>query len=667
MSTEITVRGSFASSQPPERGTVHASIGYEGTSMEPVYAQVARDLETVQTSVARLKVGDDPSVTWWSAEQLRTWSHRPWNQDGKLLPIVHHASVGIEVKFRDFAALSSWVGGHVSSTDGFRLGRIEWALTEKRRDELVRQVREGAVRDAVDRAQLYADALGLGKITAVAIADAGMLVANLRPDWGHAQAPIVARGGSLQVAAGSGVELVPQDIEVAASVDARFVVEGAQTLHVAPSEVQRDVETRDETFARDSGLGLLHDLPVACEFRDDDAGYLAWLAAHPDGYVINILRGYSATTARVHRAGCRTINGQNPHGGAWTGPYVKVCANHLADLDRWAIDQVGEPISPCGTCYPERDAIQPTSTKQTGLAVADAVPEGRCEIHGPASDSAVVEAWADDYIRFEHLPIWQKHLRDEIRSRCGQLEPPAEQVLHATFFGAKHPKSDVENVLLYYIDSFRVAGRNGIRFEHGDAVPPAPDGADYGFCYRYALAARSGAFTDWQEGRTLASFDWTDLDALGGDKKLAHLWLALKRAQARREIEVLEPAAPEALFAVRVQVRTPHGHQPVWGGLMKGIFDGVICAHQAHTDTSVLPEVVTRLAKYLPAQPEEIERHLLDQGWAVLGAVPRLVAPFQADVKWDPSDHRCVGGELFPAQPVDSRWAIKGDIVELSR
>ncbi len=64
------------------------------------------------------------------------------------------------------------------------------------------------------------------------------------------------------------------------------------------------------------------------EFRDDDAGYLAWLAAYPDGYVINVARNHSAPAARTHRAGCRTISGQNPRGGPWTGPYVKVCAEH---------------------------------------------------------------------------------------------------------------------------------------------------------------------------------------------------------------------------------------------------------------------------------------------------------------------------------------------------
>ncbi len=100
---------------------------------------------------------------------------------------------------------------------------------------------------------------------------------------------------------------------------------------------------------------------------------------------------------------------------------------------------------------------------------------------------------------------------------------------------------------------------------------------------------------------------------------------------------------------------------------MKGVIDGVVCAFQAHTDTSVLPDVVTRLVKDLPARPEEIERCLLDQRRAVLGAVPRLVSPYREGVKWDPADHLCVAGEVLTAEAVDARWAIKGQIVELLR
>jgi hypothetical protein len=101
--------------------------------------------------------------------------------------------------------------------------------------------------------------------------------------------------------------------------------------------------------------------------------------------------------------------------------------------------------------------------------------------------------------------------------------------------------------------------------------------------------------------------------------------------------------------------------------LVKGIFDGVICAFQAHTDTAVLPDVVARIATVLPAEPVEIEEHLIDQRRAVLGVVQRLVSPYREDVKWDPADHLCVAGELLPAEPVGPRWAIRGELVELSR
>ena len=222
MSTEITVRGSFSAFQPPERGTVHASIAYEGPAMEPVYDRVARDLEAVNTSVTRLKSGDRGAVTWWSAEQLRTWSNRPWNKDGKQLPLVHHASVGVQVKFLTSTALSRWVAEHVANTEGFSMSRVEWALTSKRRNELTQEVQTRAVRDAAARAQHYADALGLGKVVPVAIADAGTPGMGVQPGGGHGadflRASPMASGG------GPDVELVPQDIEVSATVDARFAV-----------------------------------------------------------------------------------------------------------------------------------------------------------------------------------------------------------------------------------------------------------------------------------------------------------------------------------------------------------------------------------------------------------------------------------------------------------
>lgn len=293
--------------------------------------------------------------------------------------------------------------------------------------------------------------------------------------------------------------------------------------------------------------------------------------------------------------------------------------------------------------------------------------ESRAKIRGPVADSSRVEAWADEYIRFENRPAWQECLRNEIRTRCGQLVPSVGQVLHATFFGPKTSNADVENLALYNIDSFSVAGRYGIRFELGTAVPPAPDGAEYPFGYRYALAPRSETFTHWQQERILASFDWTDLGKFAGEKKLSQVWLALVRAYAGDKIDVAAPAsAAETPFAVRVQVRPARGRQPVWGGLVKGIFDGVISAFHAHIDATILPHVVGQLANVLPAEPVEIEEHLLDQRRAVLGVVPRLVKPFGKGVQWNPADHRCVAGELLAADPTGPDWAIKGELIEVT-
>ena len=83
------------------------------------------------------------------------------------------------------------------------------------------------------------------------------------------------------------------------------------------------------------------------EFRDSDAGYLAWLAAHGDGYVINIGRsgrGY----ARLHRAACGTITSRPP----FTGPYIKICSTALTELDQWALQRGGIVPERCGTCQP---------------------------------------------------------------------------------------------------------------------------------------------------------------------------------------------------------------------------------------------------------------------------------------------------------------------------
>jgi hypothetical protein len=73
------------------------------------------------------------------------------------------------------------------------------------------------------------------------------------------------------------------------------------------------------------------------QFRDDDQGYLAWTAANPSGYVINIQRSLNTADARMHRADCHTINGRPARGRTWTGPYIKVCSASARETPRLGV------------------------------------------------------------------------------------------------------------------------------------------------------------------------------------------------------------------------------------------------------------------------------------------------------------------------------------------
>jgi len=215
---QITVRGSYTAYAPPERGTVHARVGIEGPAAENVYAHAARAAQELGGDIGNLHDPTAGPVTWWSSGQLRTWAHRPWNQDGKQLPLVHHAEVTFAVKFSDFAQLSAFATRAVATT-GVTVERIEWALTEARKASMTGDVRARAVRDARDKAQAYADALELGPVRVVALADAGMLGDGLHPSGDGGMRTF---GRSAGAAGGADVQFVPDDISVAVQVDARF-------------------------------------------------------------------------------------------------------------------------------------------------------------------------------------------------------------------------------------------------------------------------------------------------------------------------------------------------------------------------------------------------------------------------------------------------------------
>jgi hypothetical protein len=83
-------------------------------------------------------------------------------------------------------------------------------------------------------------------------------------------------------------------------------------------------------------------------FVDDDSAYLAWLADHPSGYVINTGRTPSAAYLMLHRADCHAIAGVAARGSTFTGDYSKVCGSQ-EELQAFATE-LGGSAKPCGMC-----------------------------------------------------------------------------------------------------------------------------------------------------------------------------------------------------------------------------------------------------------------------------------------------------------------------------
>ncbi len=215
--TAITVEGHFDHHHPAERGTVLVSAGFQGPDREPVVARTAQLHARLASEAERMRT--DGAVTWWSADRLRVWSERPWNKDGKQLPLVHHASVASEVKFADLSRLAAWVES-TATLEGVTITGIRWALTEATRARLTADAQHRAVQDAVSRASAYAQSLGLAAVRPVAIAAPGMLGDESRPQSAASAAPMARAGAAAKES--SGLDLKPEDITISARVHARF-------------------------------------------------------------------------------------------------------------------------------------------------------------------------------------------------------------------------------------------------------------------------------------------------------------------------------------------------------------------------------------------------------------------------------------------------------------
>lgn len=216
--TIITVSGDAELKHSPERATAQLSVGFEGPVRERVLASSTELHGAVSEQLAALLAADGGPLTAWSTEQLRVWGQRPWSQNGEQLPVVYHSAASVTATFTDFAALSDWLGA-TSLREGVTVHGIDWALHEETRRELTREAQQLAVGAALAKAENFAQSLGLGSLTPLALSDPGLLGDENRP------MPMMAVADSVSLrsrGAAGGAQFSPEEIVVSAAVHARF-------------------------------------------------------------------------------------------------------------------------------------------------------------------------------------------------------------------------------------------------------------------------------------------------------------------------------------------------------------------------------------------------------------------------------------------------------------
>lgn len=219
--TVITVQGRHTASAPAERVTLALTVQFDGGERAVVMDDLSATSAKVSALIDPLDGGSDGPVTRWSSDSVQVWTQRPWANDGTRLAPVHSARVGFRVRFRDFAALARFVDD-AAAVPGVGIDHLEWALTDGTRLGMTAEVRSRAVKDAVAKASVYAQSIGLGTVTATALADEGML-GEPRAAGAMQHAAFAAMRSASAGDDAPALSFTPEEIEITAVVDARFL------------------------------------------------------------------------------------------------------------------------------------------------------------------------------------------------------------------------------------------------------------------------------------------------------------------------------------------------------------------------------------------------------------------------------------------------------------
>ena len=232
--TVIHIQGRATIERPAERSAVEVHVSDTGFDKDLITKNVVTAVNTIKNEVdqlsPRLENGDispDAPVTFYSIASLKIFIDDRYDRDGGRSndpdKKMYTAESDVDIHFGNFSTLGD-TAARLSAMPYVLLRGIDWRLTDAKHARLEEEVREQALRNAIERANAYAKIIGREKVTCVKIEDDG----QSGPQHGNLRHR--GRGGPNDSASDAlsvsvGIELAPRKVQVNGTVRVEFHAE----------------------------------------------------------------------------------------------------------------------------------------------------------------------------------------------------------------------------------------------------------------------------------------------------------------------------------------------------------------------------------------------------------------------------------------------------------
>ena len=217
---EITVRAAAQSRRTPQIAVLDVSASHESNDQQKSSGAAHQLMKNVSDQLRAVQAQRPEIVDRLVVSAISNRSWRPWNNEGKQLPMRHESSGRVQVALTDFAVVAELTQAW-SAVEGLTVDSVQWELTDQAQRDLEAEVTFEAVKMCRRRAEVMAAASGFSDVVPLQVADTGLLEQPraMAESFGVSMAMARDTAGKAQ---GEGFDLSPREIEVRVQVEARF-------------------------------------------------------------------------------------------------------------------------------------------------------------------------------------------------------------------------------------------------------------------------------------------------------------------------------------------------------------------------------------------------------------------------------------------------------------